>query len=63
LLKPFTERAVEEALGAGVGEDLESRIDPRFNGPLSQEVRAEAVDRGHVGFFQPRQSIVQEDGR
>ena len=52
LLDPIAERFVEQPYRRPFAQDLEGGIDPRLDGPLAEEVGAEAVDRAYVRFFE-----------
>ena len=53
LLQPASERLVEQPRRRRLGEDLEQRIDPRFDRALAQQVGAEAVDGADVRLLEP----------
>ena len=51
-LKPSIERFVEDPLGLTFREHAEQGIHPRLDRPLSQQIRAEAVNGADVCLFQ-----------
>src|SRR5581483_10403698 len=59
LLQKRAERAVVEAIRLLFGEDGKQRIDDRLDRTLPQELRAEAVNRVDVRFFERRKRVVE----
>jgi hypothetical protein len=57
--QPGVEGAAVERLGLGLGQHLEARIRSRFDGPLVEEIVAEAVDRANARLFQVRDRVLE----
>ena len=61
-LEPGLKRGVVHPARLRFGEDLEQRIDARFDGTLAKEVGAEAVNRADLSFFELGDGGVQAIG-
>ena len=59
LLQPRVEGARVQPIRLRLGHDGEERVDARLDGPLPQEIRAEAVDRVDVRFLELRERLLQ----
>src|SRR4029453_11102930 len=56
-MQPLAKRFVEHALRARLGEHLEERVDAGLDGPLTQQISAETVDRADVRVLEPLDRI------
>ena len=59
LLQPAIEDAGEQSRGLCFGQDAEQRVDAGLDGPLAEQVRAEAVDRRDVRLLELPQSGIE----
>ena len=58
-LHPRRECLVEEPVTLGFGEHIEGRIDPRLDGPLTEQLGAEPVNRADVCLFELEDGVVE----
>ncbi len=59
LLQPLVDDAVQHPHRDRLQQDLEARVDVGLDGPLTQQVGAEAVDGADVGVLEVRERVLE----